>query len=104
MMQLSQPSLPVEQSIGRRARPRIRKKSGLKIVIIPADRSMASGHPINLGDAMLTDALVEKLGELGHALQVIDFGDGDRNSSTPRLRVRGASEAMRIIRTSDLAL
>ena len=104
MMQLSQPSLPVERSTGRHARPRIRKKSGLKIVIIPADRSMASGHPINLGDAMLTDALVHKLGELGHAVQVIDFGDGDRNSSTPRLRVRGVAEAMRIIRSSDLAL
>jgi hypothetical protein len=37
----------------------------MRILIVSADRTMANGHPQNIGDAFLTDALATALGRAG---------------------------------------
>jgi polysaccharide pyruvyl transferase WcaK-like protein len=74
----------------------------MRILIVSADRTLASGHPQNLGDAFLTDALSERLRRAGHETVVADFGRTARLDSTEeRARVGGVRGLADLVRQVD---
>jgi hypothetical protein len=74
----------------------------MRILIVSADRTLASGHPQNLGDAFLTDALSERLRRDGHETLVADFGQTARLDSTEeRARVGGVRGLADLVRQVD---
>ena len=74
----------------------------MRVLLVSADRSAAGGgHAINVGDALLTDALRAQLMELGHDVDAVDFGPGRSNSDAPRLGVRGLRQLFREVRQHD---
>lgn len=74
----------------------------MKTLIVSADRTLASGHPQNLGDAFLTDALSERLRRAGHETVVADFGQAARRDSTEeRARVSGVRALADLVRQVD---
>lgn len=74
------------------------------ISIIPADRSRYDGYPINLGDALLADALATALETRGRVVDVLDFGGGDRRDTRSRVRLHSFSGLVRHLRSVDLAV
>ncbi|MBK8460502.1 MAG: polysaccharide pyruvyl transferase family protein [Micropruina sp.] len=75
-----------------------------KILILSADRSTASGSASNLGDGLLTDALITALHAHGHAVAAVDFGEGSRKTGEARLPVRGVVGLSRAVRSADLVI
>lgn len=74
----------------------------MRTLIVSADRTLASGHPQNLGDAFLTDALSERLRRAGHETVIADFGQTRRLDSTEeRVRVSGVRALADIVRQVD---
>ncbi|RII94235.1 polysaccharide pyruvyl transferase family protein, partial [Clavibacter californiensis] len=74
----------------------------MRTLIVSADRTLASGHPQNLGDAFLTDALSERLRRAGHETVIADFGQTARVDSTEeRARVSGVRALADIVRQVD---
>ncbi|PPF81332.1 polysaccharide pyruvyl transferase family protein [Subtercola sp. Z020] len=77
----------------------------MKILIISADRTTSSGHPQNIGDAFLTDALSASLRRSGYEVVIADFGVADRVGSTEtRMRVGGIRGLAGVIRGADAVL
>jgi polysaccharide pyruvyl transferase WcaK-like protein len=74
----------------------------MRTLIVSADRTLLSGHPQNLGDAFLTDALSERLRRAGHDTVVADFGQTARRDSTEeRARVSGVRALADLVRQVD---
>ena len=74
----------------------------MRTLIVSADRTLASGHPQNLGDAFLTDALSERLRRAGHETVIADFGQTRRLDSTEeRVRVSGVRALADVVRQVD---
>lgn len=74
----------------------------MKVMLVSADRSAATGgHAINVGDALLTDALMGQLAEYGNDVDAVDFGPGRANGDGPRLEVRGFRQLFREVRQHD---
>jgi polysaccharide pyruvyl transferase WcaK-like protein len=74
----------------------------MRTLIVSADRTLASGHPQNLGDAFLTDALSERLRRAGHETVIADFGQTARLDSTEeRVRVGGVRGLADVVRQVD---
>jgi polysaccharide pyruvyl transferase WcaK-like protein len=73
----------------------------MKILVVNSDRSGAEGEPINLGDAMLTEALVEALHQGGHVVTVAEFGDSPRLGGEGRVHVTGVSSLLGAVRSVD---
>ncbi|MBF4623283.1 polysaccharide pyruvyl transferase family protein [Clavibacter sp. VKM Ac-2872] len=74
----------------------------MRTLIVSADRTLASGHPQNLGDAFLTDALSERLRRAGHETVIADFGQAARVDSTEeRARVGGVRGLADLVRQVD---
>ncbi|MFC9360242.1 polysaccharide pyruvyl transferase family protein [Rhodococcus sp. NPDC057014] len=76
----------------------------MRILIVSADRTLKTGVAQNLGDSLLTDALLSHLKSLGFDPVAADFGNVERVGSAPRVNVRRLSKLWRLIRTSDLVL
>ena len=74
------------------------------IVIVPADRSTPEGNPINLGDALLADALAEEVERRGHRACVVDFGEGSRVDTRGRVHVERFGQLFRLVRRADLVI
>jgi polysaccharide pyruvyl transferase WcaK-like protein len=72
-----------------------------RVLLVSADRSDATGDAINLGDALLTDALAASLEDHGLAVEVADFGG--RRMSGPRMRrvLNGLRSLMIAVRDVD---
>lgn len=74
----------------------------MKVLLVSADRSAAEGgYAINVGDALLTDALRAQLLDFGHDVDAVDFGPGRSNTDAPRLGVRGLRQLFREVRQHD---
>ena len=74
----------------------------MKILIVSADRTLANGHPQNIGDAFLSDALAAALRATGADVRIADFGDGERVASGERrVRLGGIRALVRAIRGAD---
>jgi polysaccharide pyruvyl transferase WcaK-like protein len=73
----------------------------MKILVVSSDRSDARGYPSNLGDALLTDALLGALETAGHEVMATDFGGPRRAGSGPRSYTRGLAGLVRAIEASD---
>lgn len=78
----------------------------MKVLIVSADRTDSRGVPCNLGDAMLTDAMLACATSLGHQASAIDFGDATRDPDQgyPRQRSGRSLSLARTIRESDLLI
>lgn len=69
----------------------------MRVLVVSADRTAGSGHPQNIGDALLTDLLVDAFRRRGHDARALDLGDARRRDGAPRVRaagVRGLSRAV----------
>lgn len=78
----------------------------MRVLIVPADRTMDSGFACSIGDAWLTDCLVRAVVSAGHVVKAVDFG-ADRiisAGSEPRTRVGGAAGLAHLIAWSDLVI
>ena len=74
----------------------------MKILIVSGDRTLSSGHPQNLGDAFLTDALAAEFRRAGHTPLIVDFGAAPRVESTEkRAVVAGLRSFARLVRGAD---
>ena len=74
----------------------------MKILIVSGDRTLISGHPQNLGDAFLTDALAAEIRRAGHIPLIVDFGVADRIESTEeRVSAGGLRGFARLVRDAD---
>jgi polysaccharide pyruvyl transferase WcaK-like protein len=76
----------------------------MKILVVSSDRSDARGYPSNLGDALLTDALLGALERAGHEATATDFGGPRRAGSGPRSYTRGLAGLVRAIKASDAVI
>ncbi|RFA18744.1 polysaccharide pyruvyl transferase family protein [Subtercola boreus] len=74
----------------------------MRILIISADRTTVSGHPQNIGDAFLTDALSRALRHADNDVVIADFGSAVRvGSEETRMRVSGVKGLASLIRGVD---
>ncbi|KQZ22524.1 polysaccharide pyruvyl transferase family protein [Microbacterium sp. Root553] len=73
----------------------------MRILVISSDRTSELNRPVNLGDAMLTDALVASLRAKGHDAIAADFGDSARTGGEARLRLSGVGALLRALRDVD---
>lgn len=73
----------------------------MNVVVLSADRTLPSGHPANLGDAFLTDSLVESLAEAQIDAVALDFGSARKSVHAARRRVSGLSGLARQVRSAD---
>ncbi|NUU16966.1 polysaccharide pyruvyl transferase family protein [Cellulomonas humilata] len=73
----------------------------MKLVVLSADRTLASGYAANLGDSFLTDALVQALSEEGATVEAVDFGGRRREGYGARRSVSGFSGLARTIGSAD---
>lgn len=73
----------------------------MRILVISSDRTSELGRPINLGDAMLTDALVLALRSRGHEAIAGDFGHDREGGGEPRLRLAGLGALLRAMGDVD---
>lgn len=76
----------------------------MKVLIVSADRTMSTGHPSNLGDALLTDALAEAVRVRGLDPVVADFGARRTIGGEPRLQLASVWQLARAIRTADVVI
>lgn len=74
----------------------------MKILLVSADRTTRRGHPQNIGDALLTDALAEALGAAGHDVRVADLAS-ERRAESPvaRISVPGLAGLRRAVASAD---
>lgn len=72
----------------------------MRVLVVSGDRSDPDGHPINLGDALLTDALLHGLRSRGHEAVAADLGPGAA-SRTDRASAAGLSGLRRLVAGSD---
>lgn len=73
----------------------------MRILVISSDRTSELNRPINLGDAMLTDALVAALRARGHDAIAADFGYPRQGGGEPRLQLAGPGALLRAMRDFD---
>lgn len=78
----------------------IRTVTAGTVLVISADRTWTSGQPINLGDALLTQALCEALRGRGFDARIADFGP-KRASDSHHVRLHGIRGLVGQIRSSD---
>lgn len=76
----------------------------MKVLVVSSDRSDERGYPSNLGDALLTDALLGALQAAGHEGTATDFGGSRRAGSGPRRYTRGLLGLARAVRASDAVI
>jgi polysaccharide pyruvyl transferase WcaK-like protein len=77
----------------------------MKILIVSADRTLGNGHPQNIGDAFLSDALAAALRGTGATVRIADFGDADRiGSDEVRVRLGGLAGLVGAIRGADAVI
>ncbi len=76
----------------------------MRILIVSADRTVASGVPANLGDAFLTDALAESLVAAGNRVEVVDFGSSRSAGWFPRVRADGMRGLVGAIARNDAVI
>ena len=76
----------------------------MKILVVSSDRTANDHFPINLGDALLTDALAKALSDRGHAPLVADFGDHRHSAGEPRLKLEGLGSLIRAVRDADAVI
>jgi glycosyltransferase involved in cell wall biosynthesis len=75
-----------------------------RALIVSADRTYISGHPGNLGDALLTRALANELEARGFYVRIADFGSARLNEGERHLRLGGVGGLLRTIRVMDLVV
>lgn len=76
----------------------------MKVLIVSADRTLPSGAPQNIGDALLTDALAAELGRRSCEVSVADFGEGFRSSCSIRVAISNGWQLFRLMRQMDLVI
>lgn len=76
----------------------------MRVLLISADRTSESGVAINLGDALLTDALARGVRERDVDVEVADFGGKRHEGGERRLRLRGLRQLFRATRNSDAVI
>lgn len=69
--------------------------------MISSDRTSELNRPINLGDAMLTDALVAALRARGNEAIAADFGEPRHGGGEDRLQLSGPGALLRAMRDFD---
>lgn len=73
-----------------------------RVLIVSADRTMPSGLPLNLGDALLTHALAERVRDAGFDVRIADFGGVARASGDgTHLPLRGVAALWRALGRVD---
>lgn len=77
-------------------------RGALRLLIISSDRTDTHGGACNLGDALLTDALLDAICAAGHQAQAYDFGASERRTSDGR-RINGGRgmDLLRAISDAD---
>ena len=75
-----------------------------KVLLVSADRSDTNGVPINLGDALLSDAVASSLIRAGFDVTVCDFGASRTTGEVPRVFVDGLFGLARSIRSADVVV
>ncbi|GAB2457800.1 polysaccharide pyruvyl transferase WcaK-like protein [Conyzicola lurida] len=76
----------------------------MKILVVSSDRTGDDHVAINLGDALLTDALVQALRARGHSPLVADFGHERHGDGEPRLKLDGVASLVRAVRAADAVI
>ncbi|MCO7239736.1 polysaccharide pyruvyl transferase family protein [Aeromicrobium sp. CnD17-E] len=74
------------------------------VAIVSADRTSATGAPINAGDALLTDVLAGALEEAGFGTLVLDFGSPRREGLGVRRHVSGVRALFRALKEVDFVV
>lgn len=73
----------------------------MKILVVSSDRTSDDHFPINLGDALLTDALATALRDRGHSPIVADFGATRSGGGEPRRTLSGLRGLASGVREAD---
>lgn len=75
----------------------------MRVLVVSADRTLSSGNPLNIGDALLTQALADELLRRDFHAEIADFGGvrAPGSSENRHIRLNGIQGLIRAVRAAD---